>query len=205
MGVGSVIGGTKFTHYGYVHDSTPDWNSAHGIGDRNNRLVDRYSVALTKSERLARFGTRGHSTGQTFAFAGGTYRDDDTAPESDRRIDLYDPTSTAKAAYGGFFAHPALTAIAERVPEAAIPLEGTSRSRSLLGAAAERIGMGGTLRGGGSPIHLNMSAPITIHGVQAGQEGAIAREVQKALQDPIRDLLEQLKKAKQYESRLAYA
>jgi hypothetical protein len=118
---------------------------------------------------------------------------------------LYDPTSTAKAAYGGFFAHPALTAIAERVPEAAIPLEGTSRSRSLLGAAAERIGMGGTLRGGGSPIHLNMSAPITIHGVQAGQEGAIAREVQKALQDPIRDLLEQLKKAKQYESRLAYA
>jgi hypothetical protein len=203
MGVGGAFGGTKFTHYGYKKDSTPDWNSAHGIGDRNNRLVDRYSAALTLSERFARFGTRGHSTGQEFVFAGHRLRDDDTAPESDRRVDLYDPYSTASAAYGRLFSHPTLTAIGERKPELALPIESTGRSRNLLRSAASMIGMGG--EGGSSPISLSMSVPITIHGVQAGREGAIAQEVKAAMQDPVRQLLEQLRKAKQHEQRLSYA
>ena len=83
----------KFTHYAYRGDVTPDRNSAHGIGDRDNKLIDRYSVALTQAERLARFGVKGHSTGKEFRFNGKTYRDDDTAPGSGRCIDLYDPTS----------------------------------------------------------------------------------------------------------------
>jgi hypothetical protein len=41
--------------------------------------------------------------------------------------------------------------------------------------------------------------------VQAGQEGAIAQEVKAAMQDPVRQLLEQLRKAKQHEQRLSYA
>src|SRR5215469_4686092 len=86
--------GVKLTAYGYPGDATPDWNSEHGIGDRNNQLVagpDPTSVALTESERLARFGVEGKSTGEVFEYGGRTYRDDDTAPESDRRIDVFSP------------------------------------------------------------------------------------------------------------------
>jgi hypothetical protein len=108
------------------------------------------------------------------------------------------------AAFGGLFSSPALTTIAERVPEMAIPIEGTSRSRGLLGMAAGMIG-GGGMSGGGGGIHLSMSAPITINGVPASEGGAIAREVEKALQDPIRSLLDKLKKAKLHEQRLSYA
>jgi hypothetical protein len=82
---------TKTTYYGYQGDSTPDWNSAHGIGDRDNQLVGDYSVALTQAERLARFGVTGKSTGQEFEYEGRTRRDDDTAPERDRRVDIYQP------------------------------------------------------------------------------------------------------------------
>jgi hypothetical protein len=205
MGVGGAYGGTKFTHYGYKKDSTPDWNSAHGIGDRDNKLVDRYSAALTLSERYARFGTRGHSTGKVFAFAGHQLRDDDTAPESDRRVDLYDPYSTASSAFGRLFTHPALTAIGERRPELAIPLESSGRSRNLLSAAASRIGMGVHGGAGAGATHLSMNAPITINGVAAGDVQAVGREVQRAMQDPIRHLLEQLKRARNQEQRLSYA
>src|SRR5215470_15487462 len=80
----------KKTFYGYEQpgDADFDWNSYRGIGDRDNRLVDGLSAALTQSERLARFGVTGASTGRTFQFQGATYRDDDTAPESDRRVDV---------------------------------------------------------------------------------------------------------------------
>lgn len=84
------------THYGYAGDTTPDWNSAHGIGDRNNQLVaspQLRSVALTQSERFALFGVTGVSTGNVFRYQGMTVRDDDTAPESNRRVDLFDPNN----------------------------------------------------------------------------------------------------------------
>ncbi len=85
----------QITYYGYEGDSTPDTNSALGIGDRDNQLVatpELTSVALTKSERMARFGVSGSSTGQVFEHGGRTYRDDDTAPEGNRRIDVYAPS-----------------------------------------------------------------------------------------------------------------
>jgi hypothetical protein len=45
---------------------------------------------------------------------------------------------------------------------------------------------------------------ITINGVPTGQEGAVAREVQRALKDPIRTMLAQLKTARAAEARLGY-
>jgi hypothetical protein len=86
---------------GYRGDSTPDSNSAAGIGDHSNRLIAGLSVALTKSEREALFGTSGRSTGKMFTGPDGqTYRDDDTAPEGDTRIDRYSPGLTEAQANG---------------------------------------------------------------------------------------------------------
>lgn len=85
--------GPKMTEFGPAIDPPGsqyfDHNSWHGIGDRNNQLTHGFSVALTQSERAHRFGITGSSTGQIFEHNGRTYRDDDTAPESDRRIDVY--------------------------------------------------------------------------------------------------------------------
>lgn len=111
--------------------------------------------------------------------------------------------------FGGLVAHPSIAALAERgIPEMVIPLQGTSRSRGLLSQTAEAIGIGGirrdTKRAGG-PVSVTLNAPITINGAQAGQEAALGREIQRAMQDPIRNLLEQLRRAKDEEARLAYA
>jgi hypothetical protein len=110
---------------------------------------------------------------------------------------------------GGLVAHPSLSALAERgIPEMVIPLQGTSRSRGLLSQTAEAIGIGGLRQGvgrTGGPISVSLNAPITINGAAAGQEATLGREIQRALQDPIRNLLEQLRRAKDEEARLAYA
>jgi hypothetical protein len=39
----------KLSNYGYRSDSTPDTNSANGIGHRDNKLIDGRSAAITKS------------------------------------------------------------------------------------------------------------------------------------------------------------
>ena len=88
---------TRTTYYGYESPGDADYDSASaaGIGDHDNQLSDsddHHSVALTQSERLARFGTTGQSTGQLFEYNGAVYYDDDTAPESDRRVDIYSPS-----------------------------------------------------------------------------------------------------------------
>lgn len=87
--------GTKITHYGYPGDSTPDSYSMKGIGDRNNKLVPNVSAALTKSARTKFFGSSGKSTGKKFplVFEGVNWelQDDDTAPQDEQRIDIYDP------------------------------------------------------------------------------------------------------------------
>jgi hypothetical protein len=108
------------------------------------------------------------------------------------------------AQLGGMFSHPGLTSIAERVPEMVVPLEGSTRSRSLLSAAASMIGFRQGAAGGGH-TNLSMHAPITINGVATGNEAVVAKEVQRALRDPIRGLLDELRKAKLHEQRLAYA
>lgn len=41
---------------------------------------------------MARFGVSGKSTGRLFTEGGHVWRDDDTAPEGDRRIDIYNPS-----------------------------------------------------------------------------------------------------------------
>lgn len=89
--IGQTIDGYKITHYGYPGDSSPDSNSMAGIGDRGNKLIPNKSVALTKSARQAQFGTSGVSTGKAFTLGGFMFQDDDSAPESDKRVDVYDP------------------------------------------------------------------------------------------------------------------
>lgn len=82
---------------------TYDYNSYHGIGDRQNALVPGLSVALTPEEREARFGTSGKSTGREFEYEGKTYRDDDTAAQyfkgrdEGKRIDDYQGGGSAGA------------------------------------------------------------------------------------------------------------
>jgi hypothetical protein len=46
-GSGGASGGVKITHYGYAGDSTPDWNSEHGIGNHNNQQVPGTSIAFS--------------------------------------------------------------------------------------------------------------------------------------------------------------
>lgn len=96
---------TKITYFGYEKPGEPDYDSgsAAGLGDRQNSLVPGYSVALTQSERLARFGVSGKSTGQEFEYQGRRYRDDDSTSRAltDRRIDIYSPAGPGHLGSGG--------------------------------------------------------------------------------------------------------
>jgi hypothetical protein len=95
-GSGGASGGVKITHYGYAGDSTPDWNSEHGIGNHNNQLVPGTSIAFS-SDLIAEY----HLTvGQpvTVTLANGqtlTGRfDDTTSADLTGRVDIYDPNNT---------------------------------------------------------------------------------------------------------------
>ena len=72
---------------------------------------------------------------------------------------------------------------------------------SLKGATSA---LGPRAGGGGGTTNNNMSAPITINGVAAGREYAVGRQVRSAIQTPMREFLDQIKKARNYESRLGY-
>jgi hypothetical protein len=105
---------------------------------------------------------------------------------------------------GGLVSHPAISALAEKgIPEMVIPLQPTDRSKGLLEQTASMVG---PRREAAAAAPVSVSAPIsiTINGVPAGQEGAVGREVQRAMQDPIRQLLDQIKAARAYESRSGY-
>jgi ribosomal protein S9 len=60
------------------------------------------------------------------------------------------------------------------------------------------------MRPGGGPTTVNMTSPITINGVTTGQAEAVGRAVARALRDPDRQLITQLKLARDYELRLGY-
>jgi type IV secretion system protein TrbL len=81
------------THYAYPGDSTPDSNSANGIGNHDNPLTSMQSVALSADIAAA----NNLKVGQSFSFQanGQTYnvQYDDTDPEPGR-IDMYDPNNT---------------------------------------------------------------------------------------------------------------
>jgi hypothetical protein len=51
---------------------------------------------------------------------------------------------------------------------------------------------------------LTMNSPVTVHGVPTGREGAVGREIVRALQDPTRQLLASLREARNAEQRLGY-
>jgi hypothetical protein len=108
--------------------------------------------------------------------------------------------------FGGLVSSPVMTMLAEKgTPEMVIPMTPTARSRGLLATTAEALGMGGLMRqGAAGPTNVSVAPNITINGVPAGQEGAIGREIERALQDPVNRLLEQLRRARDEERRLAY-
>jgi len=60
------------------------------------------------------------------------------------------------------------------------------------------------MSGAGGPMNVTMNPQTTINGASAGQEAAVARQFDRVLQDSNRQLLSQLKEAKNYENRLGY-
>ena len=88
---------TKITAYGYPGDSTPDSNSSNGIGNHDNQLTPFQGAGGVSDAALTATAAQeyGVSIGQTFTVTGAngstyTLRYEDTAPESDSRIDIYD-------------------------------------------------------------------------------------------------------------------
>jgi hypothetical protein len=88
---------TKITAYGYPGDLTPDSNSSNGIGNHDNKLTPFQGAGGVSDAALTATAAReyGVSIGQTFTVTGAngstyTLRYEDTAPESDSRIDIYD-------------------------------------------------------------------------------------------------------------------
>jgi hypothetical protein len=106
--------------------------------------------------------------------------------------------------YGGLVSHPTFAALGEAGPEMVIPLNNKQRSTGLLAQTANMLGMGGAGKGGGGMTNVNVSMPITVNGASEGQGGAIAREIQRAMQDPIREMLDQLRAARDEERRMSY-
>jgi hypothetical protein len=95
-GSGGASGGVKITHYGYAGDSTPDWNSEHGIGNHNNQLVPGTSIAFSPDLIAEYHLTVGQpvtvtlANGQTLT---GRF-DDTTSADLTGRVDIYDPNNT---------------------------------------------------------------------------------------------------------------
>ncbi|MGA8659223.1 MAG: hypothetical protein WB586_24095 [Chthoniobacterales bacterium] len=91
------LSGVMLTHYAYPGDSTPDSKSAQGIGafsfsSAPGSLIPVYSAALTASAAQQYNLQPGQSFSVTTA-SGQTYNlvYADVAPESDARVDIYDP------------------------------------------------------------------------------------------------------------------
>ena len=80
------------------------------------------------------------------------------------------------------------------------------RTKSLKESTSEINGARRPATSGGASgaASVAMNPTITINGVPTGQEGAVAREVERALRDPIRTMLAQLKQARSAEARLGY-
>src|ERR1700758_4479874 len=96
ISTGVTQGQTKITAYGYVGDTSPDGNSANGIGNHDNQLTAFNGSSGDAALTAAAAQQYGVSIGQTFTVTGAngqtyTLTYEDTAPESDSRIDIYDP------------------------------------------------------------------------------------------------------------------
>lgn len=185
------------THYAYAGDSTPDRFSAAGIGNRGNRLTPLTSFAVTDSVAKE----LGLSLGQPMqaSFDGqslvGYY--DDTAPQSDARVDIYDPAGAfgsgaagnswstqgrvAAMAGGGIVNSRLLSWIGESGPEAVIPMRRNDpRALGLMSQAADATGYGGM---GGITIHLNISGGGNAHEIAHHLDNYMRREFPRHLND----------------------
>ena len=98
FGSATSSSGTLLTHYAYPGDSTPDPYSGNGIGNHDNQLVAYQMPGQVASAALTTSAASyyGVSLGQTFSVTSGSgtiynLRYEDTAPESDMRVDIYDP------------------------------------------------------------------------------------------------------------------
>jgi hypothetical protein len=96
-GPGTQTNGVTLTHYAYPGDSTPDHYSQNGEGafpfsSAPGSLIPGYSAALTASAAAAYNIQPGQSFSVTTS-GGQTYNlvYADVAPESDQRVDIYDP------------------------------------------------------------------------------------------------------------------
>ena len=72
-----------------------------------------------------------------------------------------------------------------RIPEMVVPLQGTDRSRGLLSQAAIAIGSQSTrgrMEGQQPLVSVNAPITVTVNGAPVGQEGAVAREVKRAME-----------------------
>ena len=108
--------------------------------------------------------------------------------------------------FGGLVTKPGMWRLAEKgVPEMVIPMQQTSRNIGLLAQAAQGLGLGGAKQPAqGGSTNVQFSPVINVTGAPAGREGDIAREIERVMQDPVRTLLEQLKKARDEEHRQSY-
>lgn len=92
----STVTGFQTTHYGYPDDETPDENTKAGKG-KWGPLVDGDSLALTDS-MAQKIGAKPHDKIELKDAKGntrvGTYID--RAPESDDRVDIYNPKGSKK-------------------------------------------------------------------------------------------------------------
>jgi len=99
-----AFGQTKITAYGYPGDLTPDSASSAGIGNHDNVLSPYQGGTGVSDAALTALAAQqyGVGLGQTFtatAANGVTYtlRYEDTAPQSDSRIDIFDPNQLLTA------------------------------------------------------------------------------------------------------------
>lgn len=105
---------------------------------------------------------------------------------------------------GGIISHPTISTLAEKGPEMVIPLtsSGGNRGPGLMAQAANMLGMKPSGQSGQTTV--SFSPVINVSGA-GGDAPALGREVERALERPMRTLLDELKKAKAEEQRLAYA
>ena len=77
----------------------------------------------------------------------------------------------------------------------------TQRVRASLRNSTSALG---APRAGAPAQSISMSSPITVNGVAPGREYAVGRQVRNSIQQPIRELLDQIKAARNHEARLGY-
>ena len=86
--------GLNVTHYAYIGDPNLDADSAAGSGKYVEKMVPGFDVAMNAAAAKL---VGNPQPGQTFQYAGRTWRYGDKVPEkySDARFDVYDPNNTA--------------------------------------------------------------------------------------------------------------